>query len=98
MQPITYIDIFVVYIMIDTKLKLLIIKLDFMFSTLQKILDNLINNYQENYIPIKNKYNTICKNNKYLIEKFDILQTYCKKIDDLIILGDLIYNDINLCV
>jgi len=64
------------------------------FNKLQETLDNLIYNFKAKFGEIKRKYNVLYSKHHIIIENSNILQLHCKKIDDLIIIGDTILDDI----
>lgn len=72
----------------------LIFKLNYILTSLQKTMDNLIDNYIVNYSSYKRKYHKIYYNNKKTILLSPILMSYCRQIDNLILIGDLILEDI----
>jgi hypothetical protein len=72
----------------------LIFKLNFILGSLQQTMDNLIDNYIVNYTSYKQKYNNIYYKNKKIITLSPILLSYCRQIDNLILIGDLILEDI----
>lgn len=74
----------------------LIFKLNFILISLQKTMDNLIDNYIVNYTSYKRKYHKIYYNNKKTIFITPILLSYCRQIDNLILIGDLILEDIRM--